>query len=157
MNIRSLNVRSSLLVGVFFLALVLGTLLVVRQASKSHPYLTRQAAIGIALQGRPASEFPNLAAKLVQRKNLKEEDPYFEPGSPNDYFWVVAASGNLGVGPSYGCCGVGPPPYDPKKGWSVAIIQDTLDSDRRTVFQTSLTGSWPPFFDAFPDLAAGSG
>jgi hypothetical protein len=155
-NIRSLNVRSGLVAAIFVLAIALGTALAVRHATASHPYLSRGAAIAIALQGRSASQFPNIAAKLVHRKDIATADPPFPLGSSNDYFWIVTASGNLGVGPSYGCCGVGSPSYDPKKGWSIAIIPDVLDTSRQTVFETSLTGSWPPFFNGLHDLAASS-
>lgn len=155
-RIRSLSVRSSFWLTSLLIVVLIGTVLGLKQAVRSHPYLSRGSAIAIALQGRSPSQFPNLAAKLVQRHDIEKADPPFSPGDSNDYFWVVAASGNLGVGPSYGCCGVGSPPYDPKKGWSMAIIPDTLDPQRRNIFETSLTGSWPPFFNGWHDLAAGS-
>jgi hypothetical protein len=155
-NIRSLNVRSGFLAAMVVVAIALGIVLAVTQATRSHPYLSRGAAIAVALQGRSASQFPDIAAKLVQRRDIATADPPFESGSASDYFWIVAASGNLGVGPSYGCCGVGSPSYDPKKGWSIAIIPDILDTSRQTVFETSLTGSWPPFFNGLHDLAAAS-
>jgi transposase len=87
----------------------------VLELRRTHPYWGARRLV-VELGRKGASPAPS------QRHDIEKADPPFSPGDSNDYFWVVAASGNLGVGPSHGCCGVGSPPYDPKKGWSMAII-----------------------------------
>lgn len=132
-----------------------GFALVLNSALAGHPQLTRQAAIDAAVSPSDRHLYSRVAAKLMHRSDLERADREVgSNGQPNQLVWVVAISGNYGIGPSFGCCSV-PADYHGKNTWGVAIIADAPGRPVPGEFVGSWHGDWPPFFDGLPDLSAG--
>jgi hypothetical protein len=69
-------------------------------------------------------------------------DATFRSGTSDDFVWVVAVSGRYAISP------LG------RTTWGIAIIRDDGEPALRSpIFEGGVTGNWPPFFDALPDLA----
>ena len=123
------------------------------QPGSAHPQLSRQAVIKAALTGYRAGQFSRVEAKLMYRRDLRRAEPQWSSDEPNQLIWVVAASGNFGIGPSFGCCSV-PADYPGHNTWGMGIIVDKPGPPTMNEFEGSWHGDWPPFFDQLPDLAA---
>ena len=121
-----------------------------------HPNLSKQAVIASALKGYDSRVFTRVEAKLMHRRSLQLADSMDRSsGNPDELIWAVAVSGNYGVSPSFGCCGV-PADYHGYNTWGMAIIVDAPGIPQPNEFEADWHGDWPPFFDSLPDLAAGT-
>jgi hypothetical protein len=138
-------------VGVPIVALAL--MLAMEAATSTHPHLTRQSVIDAALKGYEHQTFPRVAAKLMHRGDLQRADPGWRGRDPSELIWVIAVSGNYGIAPSFACCSV-PSDYPGYNTWGLAIFVDAVAPLTANEFEVSYHGSWPPFFDELPDLAA---
>lgn len=118
-----------------------------------HPQLSKQAVVKAALAGNKAGQFARVEAKLMYRRDFQRIERQWVTDQPNQLIWVVAVSGNFGIGPSFGCCSV-PADYPGHNTWGVAIIVDKPGPPQMNEFEGSWHGDWPPFFDQLPDLAA---
>jgi hypothetical protein len=117
--------------------------LLVGQAA-THPKVTRQQAIQAALKWGDAQPYPRVDAKYMRSSDLAAgTGDVTLRSSTSDYFvWVVAISGRYGISP------LG------RTTWGIAIIRDDGEpAGMSPVFESGVTGNWPPFFDGLPDLA----
>ena len=115
-----------------------------------HPQLSKQSVMEAALKGYDRKAFPRVEAKLMYRRDLQE----WNHSKPDELIWVVAVSGNYGISPSFGCCSV-PSDYPGHNTWGLAIFVDGPGAPQANEFEASYHDSWPPFFDALPDLSRG--
>jgi hypothetical protein len=141
----------SLAMGIPIVALLL--VLAVDSATTVRPQLSRQAVIAAALKGYDPHAFRRVEAKLMHRHDLERANPESGHTNTDDLIWVVAASGDFGIAPSFGCCSV-PSGYSGHNTWGMAIIVDRPGPVEADEFETSWHGDWPPFLDQLPDLAA---
>jgi hypothetical protein len=118
-----------------------------------HPALSKQAVVKAVLTGYRPGQFSRVEAKLMYRQDLERAASQWVSNRPNQLIWVVAVSGNFGIGPSFGCCSV-PADYPGQNTWGMAIIVDKQGSPELNEFEGSWHGDWPSFFDQLPDLAA---
>jgi hypothetical protein len=107
-----------------------------------HPKITRQQAIQAAMRWGDRHQYPRVEAKYMRSSDLAEGtgDVTLRP-STSDFVWVVAVSGHYGISP------LG------RTTWGIAIIKDEWVAAQSPVFESGVTGDWPPFFDGLPDLA----
>jgi hypothetical protein len=136
-----------------FILVSAGAMLVITR-NEVHPQLSRQTVIDTAVSPEYRHLYSRVAAKLVRRIDLERAAPDVgENDQPNQLIWVVAVSGDYGIPPSFACCSA-PSDYHGKNTWGIAIIPDA-SKPMVGEMMTSWHGSWPPFFDSLPDLAAG--
>jgi hypothetical protein len=108
-----------------------------------------------ALKGTKPHQFPRVEAKLMYRRDLERAASEWRTSDDaNSLIWVVAVSGNFGIGPSFACCSV-PSDYAGHNTWGIAIIEDGAPTPEPREFEGSWHGDWPPFFDGLPDLERG--
>lgn len=119
-----------------------------------HPHLSKEAVIEAALQGYDRKAFSRVEAKLMYRRDLQRANSEWNNAKPDEPIWGVAVSGNYGISPSFGCCSV-PSDYPGHNTWGLAIFVDGPGAPHASEFEVSYHGSWPPFFDALPDLSRG--
>lgn len=144
--------RSPVLIGGLLLfAIVLALAL---HSGSAEPHYSRSQVIAAALKGYKANQFSRVQVKLMHRHDIEAVLGGDTIQDPNALVWVVAVSGNYGIGPSFGCCSV-PADYPGHNTWGVAVIEDSAPTPEPREFAANWHGDWPPFFDALPDLASG--
>jgi len=70
----------------------------------------------------------------------RDRTPGMSVDGSNNFVWVVAASGHYGISP------LG------RATWGIAVVKDEWGAEN-IIFESGVSGDWPPFFDDVPDLA----
>jgi len=108
-----------------------------------HPKLTRQQAIQAAMKWGDHQPYPRVEAKYMRYSDLVAGGEAISSGGSDYFVWVVAVSGQYGISP------LG------RTTWGLAIVTDEWVplATGSPVFESGITGVWPPFFDGLPDRA----
>lgn len=127
--------------GVGAVALIAAGLLFLGTSLTAHPHISRQQAIQAALKYGNGRSYPRVEAKYMHYRDLVNGDHTFGTNDADNFVWVVAVSGRYGISP------VGRPT------WGVAVMKDEFGTGNAAIFESGVSGDWPPFFDNLPDLA----
>jgi hypothetical protein len=108
-----------------------------------HPQVTRQQAIAAALKYGNGQPYPRVEAKYMHANDLDlaQGGRGLASGDSREFVWVVAVSGHYAISP------LG------RTTWGIAVVKDEAWTGNVSLFEGGISGNWPPFFDALPDLA----